>query len=327
MTVPYSPAQDSLGYTGPLPHRARFPLLGLPLVVRSNSPAVMEAAERAFGPWRRLPRKFIDPIRPLDLTLVVHPPDHAPYRPQPFIFRVYGDCFLAASGGNLLMAQRDRGVAVGLVTSEIVADDALFRYQVLECMALWMASRHDRTPVHGAALLANGRAVLLLGPSLAGKSTLSYACLRAGFQLLAEDVVFVSSQKGLKLWGHTRQISLTPAAPAIFPELADIPAKTLGNGKVKLTVDLSPEVAAPLNPHAGGTIVCLLQRHPARKSGVKPLEVPQLVQALRERAEPGFRLDPRMPELVAAMARGNAYRFTNGHDLPGAVALIKQLAQ
>jgi len=325
VTVPYPPPGDLLGNTGVLPHQACFPVLGLPLMVRSNSGAVMEAAERAFGPWRRLGREFIDPIQPLDLTLVVQPSAQAPYRPQPFIHQVYGDCFLAAGGGNLLMAQREQGVALGWVTSETVADDAFFRYQVLECLALWLASRHDRTPVHSAALLANGRAVLLLGPSMTGKSTLSYACLRAGFQLLAEDVVFVSSRNGLKLWGHTRQISLTPTAPALFPELAGIPAKTLGSGKVKLTVDLSPEAAAPLNPHAGGTIVCLLQRHPARKSGVKPMEISQLVQALREHAEPSFRLDPRMPELVAAMAQGGAYRFTNGRDLPGAVALLEEL--
>jgi len=37
--IRYAPARDQLGHTAPLDQRARFPLLGLLLEFRSNSPA------------------------------------------------------------------------------------------------------------------------------------------------------------------------------------------------------------------------------------------------------------------------------------------------
>lgn len=325
MTVPFIPAHDPLGHTAILAHQANFPLLGLSLTVRSNSLAVVKAAWNSFGHWLELDEEFIVPSTPLDVAMVVHEVDNSAHPPGPFIFRVYGDCLLAAIGGNLLTAQRDRGWALGFVTPELVAEEAFFRYNVLECLALALASRHDRTPVHAAAVSRNGRALLLVGRSLAGKSTLSYACYREGFQFLAEDVVYVSTQGGLRLWSNSRQIYLAPEARSLFPELTGIPAKAQANGKVKLAVDLPVSSAGPPRPYAGRTIVCLLQHHASRKSALDPIDPQMLVEALKEKAEPGFDLDPRMPEVVAALARGDTYLLTNGRDLGGAVALLKGL--
>ncbi len=323
--VSFLPAQDPLGHTAVLNQQAHFPLLGWPLVVRSNSPAVIEAAWASFGHWRELRDEFIEPLKPLEVSIVVQGADSAITPPPPFIYRVYGDCLLAASGSNLLTAQRDRGVALAFVTSELVAEEALFRHCVLECLALALASWHDRTPVHAAALLRKGRAVLLLGESLTGKSTLGYACLREGFQLLAEDIVYVSTRGGLRLWGNSRQIHLWPEAQTLFPELSGLPAKNLANGKFKLVVKLAfPGNGGP-QPHAGPTLVCWLHRHLDQESAVEPIDPQVLIKALGERVDPGFDLDARMPEVVASLAQGGAYRLTNGRDLQGTVALLKRL--
>lgn len=322
--VPFLPAQDPLGHTAVLNHQAHFPLLGWPLVVRSNSPAVIEAARASFGHWCELGDEFIEPLQPLEVAIVVHRADST-VTPPPFIYRVHGDCLLAASGSSLLTAQRNRGVALAFVTPELVAEEALFRHCVLECLALALASWHDRTPVHAAALLRKGRAVLLLGGSLTGKSTLGYACLREGFQLLAEDIVYVSTRGGLRLWGNSRQIYLWPEAQTLFPELAGLPAQNLANGKFKLVVELaSPGNGGP-QPHAGPTLACWLRRHPDQESAVEPIDPQVLIQALDERVDPGFDLDARMPEVVASLAQGGAYRLTNGRDLQDTVALLKRL--
>jgi hypothetical protein len=325
VAVPFFPALDPLGHTALLNQQAHFPLLGLPLVVRSNSPAVIAAAWRSFGHWRGLAKEDIEPREPLEVAIVVHPADHRSNQPEPFIYRVHGDCFLAASGSNLLTAQRDRGIALGFVTPELVAEDEYFRRSVLECLALALASRHDRTPVHGAGLLRNGRALLLLGGSLAGKSTLCYACLREGFGLLAEDVVFVSTRGGFRLWGSSRQIHLGPEVQHLFPELSGIAPKRLANGKVKLAVELPPSLNGSPKPHSGPATVCLMERRPDHESTLEPLDLHLLLQELGKRADPGFDLDPRMPEVVASLARGGPYRLTNGRDVQGAVALLQRL--
>src|SRR5436305_6486133 len=97
----YTPATDLLGHTAPLDQSARFPLLGLPLEFRSNSPAVIAAAEQSFGRWRDLAPELIELRDPLIVDLIVHPAqadDHCASPQAQFIHRAHGDCFIAASG-------------------------------------------------------------------------------------------------------------------------------------------------------------------------------------------------------------------------------------
>ena len=89
--------------------------------------------------------------------------------------------WLAASGGSMLSAQMSAGVATAFVTPELAADEGNLRHNVVECLGFLLVNYRDRTPVHAAAVVRNGRAVLFMGQSTAGKSTLCYACVRAGF--------------------------------------------------------------------------------------------------------------------------------------------------
>ncbi len=75
---------------------------------------------------------------------------------------------------------------------------------------------------HAAALVRNGRAILIMADKGAGKSTLSWALQRQGWQLLADDLARVEAVEGR--WsvfpGH-RQTKLTPAAARAFGHSAD----------------------------------------------------------------------------------------------------------
>src|SRR5258706_16456777 len=71
-TLPFTPATDALGHTALLDQRASFPLLGVLVEIRSNSPAVIVAAERAFGGWRGLEPEVIEPGRLCVVNVVVH---------------------------------------------------------------------------------------------------------------------------------------------------------------------------------------------------------------------------------------------------------------
>lgn len=75
---------------------------------------------------------------------------------------------------------------------------------------------------HAAALVRNGRAILIMADKGAGKSTLSWALQRQGWQLLADDLARVDSVEGR--WsvfpGH-RQTKLTPAAARAFGHAAE----------------------------------------------------------------------------------------------------------
>ncbi len=58
---------DRLMLRAPLPHRAEFYLLGFPVQVTTNSPAVLEAAAKSWGGWTRA---FDHP--PLEIRVIVH---------------------------------------------------------------------------------------------------------------------------------------------------------------------------------------------------------------------------------------------------------------
>jgi hypothetical protein len=345
-SIPYTPATDPLGHTAPLDYRAAFPLLGKPLEVRSNSPVVLAAAERAFGRWRDLDAQLIEPIEPCVVDVVVHSsplsmvsgqllhntPDVGPSNGQgphtrgtPFAVRVHGGTLIAGDGANLLTAQLDRGRALAFVTPELAAREAWLRYHVLEMLGLAMAAWHDRTPLHAGAVVCGGRAVLLTGRSMAGKSTLCYACLRDGFQLLAEDVVYVSRRRGLLLWGVPWRIHLLPDAARLFSELADVPAIPQPNGKVKLAVETAAFGADRARCHAERAVVCVVERREGAASALEPIDAQIAVAALSYDREAGFDLYSDTRAAAEALVAGGAYRLTVGGDLAGAVALLRGL--
>jgi hypothetical protein len=326
--IPFHPATDLLGHTAPLGEVARFPLLGVPLEIRSNSPAVIAAAERSFGHWLNLERELIEPGEPLIVSVVVHtrPNDteRRDVRAQ-FTQRLHGDCFIAASGENLLTARMDHGQALAFVTPELVADDMHFRYHVLECLALLLTSWHDRTPIHAGAVVQAGRAALLVGHSSAGKSTLCYACARAGFNLLAEDVVYVGMRDRPRLWGNPWSIHLLPDAPGLFPELADLAARIQANGKRKLTVELADLGAAQPHVQADRAVICLIHRHDGPRSTLTPIAPSAAIAALSYNREPGFDLHAQANAAVELIAAQGAYQLEVGSDLTGAVGLLRDL--
>ena len=327
-SIIYTPATDVLGHSAPLDQRARFPLLGLPLEFRSNSPAVIAAAEQSFGRWRDLAPELIEPCEPLIVDLIVHPAhinEHGSISQAQFIQRVHGDWFIASSGANLLTARRDQGQAVGFVTPDLVADNAHFRYTVLECLALLLASWRDRTPIHAGAVVHAGRAALLVGSSGSGKSTLCYACARAGLGLLAEDVIYVGMRDRLRLWGNPWRIHLLPDAPQLFPELADRPAQIQANGKRKLAVDLADLGATLLHCYADRAVVCLVRRQASYASTLTPIEPQAATAALSRNLEPGFDLYSGTGVVAEMLATSGAYQLDVGSNLTGAVELLREL--
>jgi hypothetical protein len=328
--IAYTPAGDLLGHTAPLDLRVQFPLLGLPLEFRSNSPTVIAAAEQAFGRWCELAPELIEPIEPMTVDLIVQPAqlnDPDALSQAQFVQRVHGACFIASRGANLLTARRDLGQALGFVTPELVADSAHFRYNVIECLGLLLASWRDRTPIHAGAIAHAGRTALLVGASGSGKSTLCYACARAGLSLLAEDVVYVGLRDRLQLWGNPWRIHLLPDAPRFFPELANRPVQIQANGKRKLAVDLADLQGSLLHSSAQRAVVCLIRRGQGQGSTLMPIEAQAAIDALSHNLEAGFDLSSSTAIVAEALVAGGAYWLEVGSDLNKAIGLLREMLE
>jgi hypothetical protein len=85
--------------------------------------------------------------------------------------------------------------------------------------------------VHAASLSADDRAVLLAGPSGAGKTTTALALARSGMRLMADDASFVgrdglaASSKTLAVWGLPRPCRVHKKTLAMMPWLDGIPRR------------------------------------------------------------------------------------------------------
>jgi energy-coupling factor transporter ATP-binding protein EcfA2 len=74
--------------------------------------------------------------------------------------------------------------------------------------------------VHAAGLAVAGRGLLVAGQSGAGKTTLALALLRAGFDFLADETVFLAGEKNaLRILAFPDEADVTAQTLGFFPEL------------------------------------------------------------------------------------------------------------
>lgn len=323
--IVFHPAADPFGRTAPLVERATFPVLGVPLEIRSNAAAVLALADAAFGAWRRLDPALVEPERTARLDVIVHPDGGADAPlPPALTLRRHGPVFVAGAGANLFVTLLDRAHALAFVTPAALEDRAWADWHVL-AWGRFAASLADRVPIHAAAVIEGGTAVLLLGPSGAGKSTLCYACARAGLPVLSEEVMHVGLARGLRLWGHARTITLDPGASRWFGELRGTAATVRPDGTTCLAVPVPPP--APLT-HQGPLVLCVLDRRAGAGPGLVPMPPPASPEAFFG-ADPGFdQMPDEFPRAAAALLAHPIVRLQLGAaDPTAAVDLVREAAR
>jgi hypothetical protein len=106
------------------------------------------------------------------------------------------------------------------VTTAAVRHRDYFRYFFLESCAMGGISGRYATPIHGACVSLGGEGILLCGDSGAGKTTLCYACARAGWTYVTDDGSYlVHGRKDRLVVGNCGQLRFRSTAEALFPEL------------------------------------------------------------------------------------------------------------
>lgn len=266
-----------------LSHMVEIPVLGIRTAFRTNSPAVMQVIEEAFGAWKRLEPGDIDRGAPATVRIVVH--DGAGEPPGEIVHE-------QAAGGRLLIrAHACGGIsdpvrrdAAAYVSDALLADRAGFRYGMLEALTWALLTRFDRQPFHAAGLAADDAVLLLAGGSGTGKSTLAYAAARAGMDVLTDDIVFLQSTPRIRAWGARGPIRLLPEAAAHFAELAGLPPVRMYNGRMKVVAPL-PASRAPAAYDR--CLICILGERRSRAEA-RRLTSAQLLAAMDPAAESGF---------------------------------------
>lgn len=283
---------DEIKRVSPLRHAAathshRFSFFAEPLLFQTNHPALLDIAHTAFG---RFPPADGEPL--VLQMYVTESTQHTALstqhsvRVKPTIHQQGHLFYLAYGTENTLVVDLQGGYSFGVVNAAALQDPDFIRYNLLETAAHAMSSYgRGYVAIHAAAVIKNNRALLLTGPSGVGKSTLAFACIRQGFQALAEDVVQVKIKPdGLQFWGVPWQFHLLPDVPRFFPELSGLSPQHQSNGEWKLEVDLERYYPGSTITHVDEARLVFLQRaqpdEPARLERLAPEQARKLFEVV-----------------------------------------------
>lgn len=234
--------------------RTEVSVCGVPVRFETNSPSVLFAIDAAY----LRPMAEVDETAGKLLVRVIVDPGLTGLPRLAEVDRADRDHLALRLGDGYATADCTRGEAVARVSAATVAHPG-FREIVLDHLTLFLVTRADRCPFHAAAVVIDGSAVLVTGASGLGKSSFTYAALRDGLAILADDAVYVERHERLRLWSFARRIHVPVEATRFFPELTGQPGTIRPDGRTKIGVEVPPAARAT-SPWSGGVSLCLLAR-------------------------------------------------------------------
>jgi hypothetical protein len=320
---------DPFGERVAMTHCRRLERLGARFRFETNSRAILALVDAAFG---GLPSHTLGARPPeLGMRLLLRPAATTQRRARP-------PAPTMLSGGGLLVGAPD---ASPFAVMSPDGRDALLsipermlrfpyetRYEYIEFAAFTLAARvQGLASLHAACIGRGGHAVLLMGASGAGKSTVTLQSLIAGFDMIAEDSVFVAPQTlratGLANFLHLRPESLRWIArtrDATWLRRAPRIRRRSGVEKLEFDLRLGPYRLAPA-PMTLAAIVLLSARRRPGRARLAPLAWRAFLPRLR--AAQGYAASrPEWPAFVRAAQALPAFELERGaHPLESVEAL------
>lgn len=306
-------------------YEAWFRPMEFTLHVISNSPAIMQAAEASFGGFGVTP-----PTVSPDLTfhLFEHAIDDGELG-QPIFRRAGPYVYQTIGRDSTLVANTASGFAYGYFSPTTLANPAFFRWHFLELAFFVMLSPRGLMGVHGAAIVKNNRALLIRAANGGGKSTLAFAAIRRGYQLLAEDVVWLEIGRmplsALRWWGLPWSFHLLPDAKTLFPELTAYEPVLQTNDELKLEVDVEQLYPGSTTVKAQAGPVVLLERVPGSECRLEQLDLATATDLWLAGIAGSETEHPNYHHYVKNLLTKNAYRLYFGDDIEAGVDLLEQL--
>jgi hypothetical protein len=295
-----------------------YSVLGVPLEVITEDVEILGLTEEALGCWGAPAGE-----RGASVLRVIREVDDRqsglPYHPVCDVTptRVEITCPVAHAAAD---QERCEGV-VRIKRLRSREDEEVVRSRI-ETLAIFLAFRYRPITLHAAAVARGGRCVLLTGSDGAGKSTLAYACLCGGMQLLAEDVVFAAEPGWpLTVYGNPWRLHLLRDAPRFFPELCDAPASRQLNGEEKIVVDVAARFPnAPITSAKAFSVLSV--EGAGGKTSILEANREAVIRSLTQfRGNPPVHLG-LMEQAAKALLQGPIGRLQVGSDPVAAVAVI-----
>lgn len=295
----------------------RHEILGVPVNVEAETPDARDAVERAVGGWRV---RDADAGPPALTIRVSHEPSNRSWNEDDRHVGVNSGTLSICNRGGRGWAEPSERRAEAVIkhhASASMKEAAL----LIETLALYLVQTARRPVIlHGAALVVGGQCVVVTGRDGVGKSTLSYACVREGFGLAAEDACFANQPSSpLQIWGAPWNLHLLPDSAARFPELRCRQPMQMLNGERKLRIPVAPERCA-LTAVVGGVV--RLERTNGPSALVPVYDAADLANMLVMRGGADRCLAPAW-DAARTLAAGPIVTLRFGSDIRRAIDLLR----
>jgi hypothetical protein len=305
-----------------LPLRRTFYPLGFPLELETNSPDVIEAASEG---WGRFTQAFDEASARLCLAVSQSSMPLSRLRSQVRTREHLMSIF--ADRENFVLCDFSASFAFGWLTRAVAADHPVVRYRFLTAAGLSLVSQLALAPLHGALIEREGCGVMLCGESCAGKSTLAYACGRAGWTFITDDgTSLVRNRTDRYAVGDPHTIRLREDAKRFFAELSERLPLTRPNGKTGLEV-FTQEL--PLRTAFGCSIehVVFLDRRESGSAGIRSYSAEQALEYFERFAAYGTReVRGAQKQCYRRLLEAGIWEMQYA-DLNDAVVCLEQLTQ
>jgi hypothetical protein len=247
-----------------LPLRGEFFPLGFRAEIATNSPEVLEAARESFGAFAA---EFES--RTLRLRIVVQ--TEGGVAPEP-VFRSQEHYFsILADAQNFAFYDSKEMSGFAFVSEQTAANREWFRFHFLDTMCYMLLAQESIMPLHAACVARGNRGLLLYGHAGAGKSTLSWACARAGWTYITDDgACLLPGGRDRVVLGRGQKVRLREGARQLFPELSDCEARMTPGGKTAIELDPAARPGIQRASRARAEAVVVLER---RESGAAAAEL------------------------------------------------------
>lgn len=200
----------------PFPLRKTFYPLGYAVEIRTNDPRILEIAEAGYGRYRARDTA-------LEFRIDIGVKGKGGDLPKTAAFRQHDHIFsIVCDAENFAVCDVERGCGSAWLNESVVKQRGWVRYRFLESLIFTMLGHRYLTPLHAACVSRNGKGLLLSAPGGTGKTTLSYACARAGWDFLSDDASYLVREGTDRIvLGKPYLIRFVEDAAEIFPELGD----------------------------------------------------------------------------------------------------------
>jgi hypothetical protein len=257
-------AFDPYLYHAEMPHTAIFYPLGFPLELATNSRSVLNAAEESWGFFRQ--QCDTQPLQ-LKIGVLEDGSTECPDAPVPRSQR--GLMVQVADRDNFYVSDLIQGFMFGWINTAAASHRGYLRYHFLEPAVLFQIANRFTTAIHAGCVELDGRGVLLCGESGAGKSSLSFACARAGWTYITDDASFVVQGRDDRMvTGNCHILRLRPSATDLFHEAAGQPITPRATGKPTIEIRTSEIDGITGAPSAKIDYIVFLNRSDADPGGL-----------------------------------------------------------